>query len=157
VTPYGNVTIGSTITGSGGLTKTANGTLVLTAANTYTGKTCVATGCLQVGDGKAVAAKLGDGDVEVANGAVLRVKAKVTNAVSDGATVALCNAGSAFYGMLDLDSEVNETVGALVLEGKAQPAGTYGGKESKAEHKLENYFSGAGILTVTGKAAPAKP
>ena len=145
-------TIGSTIAGSGGLTKTATATLILTGVNTYTGKTCVAAGILQVGDSTVAKARLGDGDVEVANGATLSIKSKVANAILDTATVTLCNAGTAFYGVMDLDSGVNETVGALVLDGKRQPAGTYGSKASPAVHKLDNYFTGGGVLTVTGKA-----
>jgi autotransporter-associated beta strand protein len=156
VTPYGDTTIHSTIAGTGGLTKTNTSTLVLTAANTYTGKTYVAAGGLQVGDGKTSAAKLGEGDVEVANGATLYIKAGVANAILDTAAVTLWNAGNAFFGTIDLESGVNETVGTLVLEGKPQPAGTYGSRQSAAEHKLDNYFTGAGILTVTGKTAPAQ-
>jgi autotransporter-associated beta strand protein len=150
VTPYGDITIGANIAGSGGLTKTANGTLALTAANSYTGKTCIASGCLYVGDGKMTNSKLGEGDVEVANGAVLRIKANVANAIADTAVVTLWNAGTAFFGTLDLEAGINETVGALVLDGKAQPAGTYGSKASGATFKLDNYFTGPGVLTVTG-------
>ncbi|CAN5781040.1 hypothetical protein BH11VER1_BH11VER1_22690 [soil metagenome] len=44
-------TIGSVITGSGGLTKTGSGTLILSGANTYGGITIVSGGNLQVGIG----------------------------------------------------------------------------------------------------------
>jgi fibronectin-binding autotransporter adhesin len=145
----GDTTIHCVIAGSGGLTKAATSKLVLTAANTYTGKTCVADGDLQVGDGNTTTSKLGDGDVEVSSGNSLWIKSKVVNAILDSATVTLWNAGTAFYGTMNLDSGVNETVGSLILDGKAQPAGTYGGKDSSATHKLDNYFSGSGILTVT--------
>ena len=39
------------ISGSGSLTKSAAGTLVLNGANTYTGGTTIAAGTLQLGDG----------------------------------------------------------------------------------------------------------
>ena len=149
----GENAIGSVITGSGGLTVSGTGRLVLTAANTYTGKTCVASGILEVGDGKLTTPRLGNGDVEVANGAVLRIKGNVANAIADTATVTLCNAGKAFFGRLDLGDGVKETVGGLVVGGVAQPAGTYGSSASAAEHKLDSYFSGSGILTVTASAA----
>jgi T5SS/PEP-CTERM-associated repeat protein/autotransporter-associated beta strand protein len=44
-------TIASALTGSGGLEKSDLGTLILTAANTYTGGTKVTGGTLQIGDG----------------------------------------------------------------------------------------------------------
>lgn len=157
VTPFGkDITIGSTIAGSGGLTKSATSTLILTASNAYTGKTCVAAGTIQIGNGTTTASKLGDGDVQIASGAILSIKSKVVNAIADNATVVLDNAGTAFFGTMDLDNGVNETVGGLVLDGKAQPAGTYGSKESAADHKLAAYFAGPGIITVTGKGTAGK-
>lgn len=153
VSGNGSNTIGSIITGRGGLTTSGTGTLILKGANTYTGKTCVSCGTLQVGDGKLSAARLGDGDVEVANGAILRIKASVANAIADSAIVTLHNAGSAFFGKIDLENGINETLGGLILDGKAQPGGTYGSSASAADHKLDSYFSGPGILTVSAKAA----
>ncbi|MFG1184761.1 autotransporter domain-containing protein [Xanthobacter aminoxidans] len=44
-------TIGSELTGTGGLNKTDLGTLILTADNTYTGGTTIANGTLQLGNG----------------------------------------------------------------------------------------------------------
>ncbi len=41
----------------------------------------------------------------------------------------------------------------LIIDGQPQPPGTYGGTDSAATHKLGTYFSGAGMLTVTGTAA----
>ncbi len=45
------LTAAGTIGGDGGLTKTGEGTLVLTAANTYAGGTTISSGTLQLGDG----------------------------------------------------------------------------------------------------------
>jgi autotransporter-associated beta strand protein len=156
VTPYGDTTIYSTIAGSGGLTKSSTSTLILTAANTYTGTTCIAAGVLQVGDGGTPAARLGDGDVEVANGATLRIAAGTANAVFDTATITLQHAADLFFGTIDLAEGVAETVGALVVDGKALPVGTYGGRDSAAASKIGEYFTGRGILTVTGKTAPPR-
>jgi RNA polymerase sigma factor (sigma-70 family) len=146
-------TIGAVISGSGGLTKAGTSPLVLTAANTYTGRTCVGAGVMQVGNGTLSTSRLGDGDVEVASGATLLIRAHVANAISDAATVTLLHAGTAFFGTIDLDAGIDETVAGLILDDKPQPAGTYGGPGSAATHKLGNYFAGAGILTVTGSAA----
>ena len=155
VTPYGDTTIYSTLAGSGGLTKAASSTLILTAANTYTGTTCVAAGILQVGDGQSPAARLGAGDVEVANGASLSIAAGTANAVLDRATITLHHAADVFHGTVDLADGINEVVGGLVIDGKVQPAGTYGSTDSAAATRLDAYFTGRGILTVTGKA-PAR-
>jgi len=152
-TPYGPNGIGSVIGGSGGLTMAGNNVLVLTAANTYTGKTCVGSGILQVGDGTVTNSRLGQGDVDVAAGGTLCIKAKVANAIADTATVSLGNTGDVFCGVMDVEGGVNETVGALVLGGVRQPAGTYGSSVSAATHKLDRYFTGTGVLTVTSPAA----
>ena len=141
--------IGSVLAGRGGVTKTGTGTLVLKAANTYTGMTCINSGFLQVGDGILSASKLGAGDVVVSGGATLLIKANVANAVSDTATLTLHNVGDKFYGMASLESGVNEKAGGLVLDGVRQPAGTYGSRSSAATHQSDSYFSGPGILTVT--------
>jgi hypothetical protein len=87
----------------------------------------------------------------------LRIMSTVTDAIADSATVTLLNAGDQSFGVMDLQTGVNETVSGLVLAGKAQPAGTYGSRNSPATHKLDNYFTGTGVLTVTGHANGAKP
>ena len=46
-----NVTFGSALSGTGGLTKVGAGALVLAASNTYQGTTTVSVGSLQLGDG----------------------------------------------------------------------------------------------------------
>jgi len=66
------VTIGAVIAGTSGLTKTGNGTLVLTNANTYTGNTFINAGVLNITTNLA----LGDA-------------ANTSNAVSSGATLQL--------------------------------------------------------------------
>jgi len=154
-TPYGPNCIGSVIAGTGGLTLAGNNVLVLKAANTYTGKTCVGSGILQVGDGVLASSRLGNGDVEVAAGGTLRIKARVANAIADTATVSLGNTGNVFFGAMDLDGGINEAVGSLLLGGKAQPAGTYGSSASAAAHKLDQYFTGSGILTVASQTGAA--
>ena len=154
-TPYGPNTIGSILTGSGGLTTAGNNVLVLKAANSYTGKTCVASGILQVGDGTLATSKLGNGDIEVAAGGTLRLKAKVAKALAGTATVTLGNTGAVFYGRLELEGGVNETVAGLVLGDTAQLGGTYGSKDSTATHKRDEFFAGPGMLTVTGTTKPA--
>jgi autotransporter-associated beta strand protein len=141
-------TIGSVITGSGGLTTAGTNQLILKGANTYTGKTTVGAGVLQIGDGVVTLARLGRGDVEVVPGATLRIKTAVANAIADDATVTLDNPGNVYFGRMELEGGIDERVAGLVLAGIAQPAGTYGSSGSSATYQLDNYFSGPGILTV---------
>ena len=56
-----NITIGTAISGSGGLQQSGTGTLSLTGINTYAGTTVVNSGTLQVGDLSNTSAKLGTG------------------------------------------------------------------------------------------------
>ncbi|CAN5493615.1 hypothetical protein BH10PLA1_BH10PLA1_00940 [soil metagenome] len=69
-----NTTISAVIDGTNGLTKTGNGTLVLSAANTYTNGTNVSAGFINVGNATA----LGGGDVTVTSGAGLRMAGTFT-------------------------------------------------------------------------------
>ena len=149
---WGPNVIGPVIAGSGGLTIAGSNTLILQAANTYTGTTCVGDGVLQIGDAQPTRARLGAGDVHIAAGAMLRIKGNVVDAISDRATVTLLAAGTAFAGVMDLEAGVDEAVAGLVVDGKAQAPGTYGSTASAAAHKLDRYFSGSGVLTV--RAAP---
>jgi len=141
-------TIGAVITGSGGLTKTGTGELVLTGANTYTGDSHVSGGTLRVGDG-AFAGRLGTGDVIVHTGAILRLSNG--EAIADGAAVSVHRHGL-FNGRVILDEGVSETVRYLFLGGQPMAAGTYGSTASAAANTVDAYFSGTGVLTVTGDA-----
>ncbi|MDR0532986.1 MAG: autotransporter-associated beta strand repeat-containing protein [Verrucomicrobiales bacterium] len=65
-----NMTFNNVLSGTGGFTKAGGGTLLLNAANTYTGNTTVSSGTLNA----AVAQSLGlGGDVSVLNGGILRL------------------------------------------------------------------------------------
>ena len=142
-------TIGAKITGSGGLSKASTGMLTLTATNIYSGGTYVGGGTLRVGDG-TYSGTLGSGNVEVHAGAKLQVSC--TNAIADEATLSLVYAGL-YNGRLELDTDVNETIRFLYLGGTPMPSGTYGSSSaSAADNKNDQYFSGAGVLTVSGDA-----
>ncbi len=54
VTGTGNTSLGGSIGGSGGLTKTGGGTLTLAAANTYSGDTLMSAGTLRLGHNLAL-------------------------------------------------------------------------------------------------------
>jgi len=141
-------TIGAKITGSGGLTKASTGMLTLTATNLYSGGTYVGCGTLRVGDG-TYGGTLGSGNAEVHAGAKIQVSC--ANAIADTATLSILYSGL-YNGRLELDTDVNETIRFLYLGGTAMPSGTYGSSVSAASNKNDQYFSGAGVLTVSGDA-----
>ncbi len=89
-------TISSVVAGSTGLTLSGGGTLVLTAANSYSGTTTISAGTLQVGNG-GTTGSLGTG--AVTDNAVLLIdlstSINVTNAISGSGTLNLTSTGGA--------------------------------------------------------------
>lgn len=141
-------TIGAKITGTGGLTKASTGMLTLTGANSYGGTNHVGAGALRVGDG-TYASKLGSGSVFVHSGATLILSC--SGAIADSAAVSLYRYGL-YNGRVQLDTGVNETVKFLYLAGSGMPSGTYGASGSGAVNIRDDYFTGTGVLNVTGNA-----
>jgi fibronectin-binding autotransporter adhesin len=79
-----DATFSSAISGSGSLTKTGAGILILDGANTYTGGTMVSAGTLEIGDSNSAAASI-DGTVDVQSGGTLRGHGTIVgNVTSDG-------------------------------------------------------------------------
>lgn len=79
-----DLTLSSGITGSGALTKTGAGTLILDGVNTYTGSTTVSAGTLEVGDGNSTSASIASA-VDVQGGGTLRGHGIIDgNVTSDG-------------------------------------------------------------------------
>lgn len=131
-----------------GITKTGTGGLNLNATNTHTGLTTVNGGSLTV---SGAAATISAGDLTVSAGGAA-ISAGVANALADLAKLTLLGggiAGVADTGFIDLGAGVNETINTLLLGATAQAAGTYGSSLSSATFKLDEYFSGTGILTIT--------
>jgi autotransporter-associated beta strand protein len=155
------------ISGPGRLTFTApnsdidQGYLILSGNNTYSGGTLVAGGILRVSGANAT---LGTGNVTVDNAsspssiARLQILAGVNNAIADSATLSLRGGGTtgvADQNFADLGSGVNEVVGALVLGGVTQTPGlSYGSTASNADVKLDEYFTGTGVITVAPVPEP---
>lgn len=140
-----NNTIGASITGSHGLTKTGTGTLILTGANSFSGLTYVGGGTLQIGDGLNISNLGLTGDVTIANGATLSLLNG--SAISDTAILRMEQFGL-LNGKLNLAFDVNETVGALFLGSMPAIAGTYGSTLSGATFQNDTFFAGLGTLTV---------
>jgi autotransporter-associated beta strand protein len=142
---------GSAITGSGSLTQAGAGTLILNAANTYSGGTTVSAGTLSAGG----TAALGLGNVTVQGttaGTSLAIQTGVGNAISDSAILSLAGGGTLGVpdqGYANLGSGVAEIVGSLLLGGVAQTQGlTYGSSSSNAAVQSDEFFAGAGAVSV---------
>jgi autotransporter-associated beta strand protein len=73
-----NITLSGVLSGNGGLTKTGNGTLVLSGANTYTNSTTVSAGILELDQPSLFT----NSSVSVASGASLNLNFIGTNQVS---------------------------------------------------------------------------
>ncbi len=85
-------TISGLISGTGDFVQYGTGTTIVTGANTYTGKTIVATGTLQIGDGVTVGSSIADSsDVLVYEDATLGIKLAngetFSNAIENDGTV----------------------------------------------------------------------
>ncbi len=137
-------TINGAISGSGALTKTQNGTLILAGGNaSYTGSTTVSTGELQVLSSTAAGAKtgLGTGAVTVNSGATLRLKTGSTgNAQSYANAINLNNA------TLISEDGVVTYGGAVTLTGVNTINVIWGGKNAI----FSSAIGGTGSLTKTG-------
>ena len=125
-----NVTIGGNAipllhSGSGtdgGLTKLGDGTLTLTATNTYNGNTTVNAGTLSI-----------------------------THAcLADAATVIIASGAKLNLNFNETGGDVSDTVANLIIGTTVMPAGVYGATGSSATSIDETHFSGVGTLTVTG-------
>lgn len=166
--PTGSLTFSNVISGPGKLTLTGpgsnvdQGSLIVNAANTYSGGTLVAGGILEV---SGATATLGTGNVTVDNAtspqsiARLAIDAGVTNAIADGKTLSLAGggtAGTADQNYAILATGVNEVVGGLILGGVPQTqAGTYGSTASAATFQNDEYFSGPGVITLAPEPGAA--
>ncbi|WNL44325.1 autotransporter outer membrane beta-barrel domain-containing protein [Dyella sp. BiH032] len=116
-------TIASVLTGTGGMTKSDLGTLVLAGDNTYTGGTTIAGGALQLGEGGTSGSILGD----VTDNGVLAFNHSV--AQTFGGTVsgtgALMQVGSGTLALTGANTYTGETIvqsGSLLVNGDQSAA-----------------------------------
>jgi autotransporter-associated beta strand protein len=77
-----SLTIGGEVSGTAGVTKAGPGTLIFTAANTYTGGTTINDGTLQVGNGGA-SGSLGSGAITGSGSATLAINRTGATTVND--------------------------------------------------------------------------
>ena len=146
--------VGAILAGSGALTKTANGTVILSGANTYTGLTDVQAGTLNVQN----AAGLGGSStgVSVSAGAALELQGGITvgaealslsgTGVSTDGALRNVSGNNTYRGLvtLGLDSRINSAAGTLTLD-------VASGNAITGTHNLT--FGGAGNITVADAIA----
>jgi autotransporter-associated beta strand protein len=143
------------VAGAGGITKAGAGLMEVTGANTYSGGTVVSAGTLSV---SGASATLGTGNVAVLGtvaGTNLQIQSGVSNSINDGATLTLSGGGVeglSDQGYIQLSGGIIESVHALSLNGILQAVGTYGATGSGATNVMDDFFSGAGMLSVVALA-----
>ncbi len=151
-TTTGNMTFNGVITGPGSLTKISANTLTLGGPNNYAGGTTVNAGTLIV---SGASATLGSGNITVQGitaGTSLVIQSSVGNAIDDNAILSLAGGGTLGVpdlGFANLDTGIAEIVGSLLLGGVQQAQGlTYGSTASGAVVRSDEYFVGAGVVSI---------
>jgi len=157
-----SIAVSNAISGSGTLIQAGSGTLILAASNTYSGRTLISAGTLQVGDG-GTAGLLGTG--AVSNDSVLVFNHSdglvVSNVISG--TGSLTHAGG---GTLTLVGNNTYSGGTIIDSGTLQvgddgTSGTFGSGgitnngalvfKHSDDIEITNQISGTGSLTQAGK------
>ena len=164
-------TIASVLTGTGGVTKSDLGTLVLSGENTYTGNTTITDGTLQLGEGGASGSILGD----VANNGTLAFARSDVNTfggsisgsgavVQKGSGTTLLTGGNTYTGVttvqsgtLRVNGDQSAATGATsVLNGGTLGGdGTIGGDVSVADGGTLSPGNSPGTLTINGNLSLA--
>jgi autotransporter-associated beta strand protein len=131
----GNMSIGGSISGSGGLTKlgTSGGPLYLYATNTFTGTTTINAGSIQIGAAGQLASQMivvNAGTLKLSNSSSLAEMVSVT--IADGGVA-----------KIDIPNGVTQTINMLYLgsDGKPEWIGTWGHSSSDATNKDDVHFT----------------
>jgi fibronectin-binding autotransporter adhesin len=157
------VTLPGVISGAGGLAKRGAGTLVLTAANSYSGGTAVAEGTIVVGDGATAGSIAAAGNLDLAAASVLAFDrsdaVSFTGAVTGSGTLSQRGTGTLTLsrptayggdftlrvegGTVNLDRAGNTLVGILGAGNTVELAG--GTLQLTSDSGEETKFEGAAI------------
>jgi len=135
-------------TGAVSLLKLGSGNLTLTnAMNDTTGSFVVSNGTLTVGNNGT----LGSNSTNIMVCGTGTLALNKSTAISDTATLSIADGGAQLY----LATDVNETVGYLVINDVNMPVATYGATGSGAQIIDDTHFAGDGILTVLRSHRPS--
>jgi fibronectin-binding autotransporter adhesin len=116
-------TIASALSGTAGLVKSDSGTLLLSAANTFTGNTTVGSGMLQIGQGGTTGSLNASSAVSIASGASLFYYSPgqtIANNISGQGTWAFSGPGSSNYGNYSIAGTNSGFVGRLLINNGAR-------------------------------------
>jgi autotransporter-associated beta strand protein len=141
-----NITLNAGLSGNGGFTKTGDGTLLLAAANSYSGNTVVNAGVLVAG----VEGSLGTSDVSVLSGGKLQLNAALS--LGD-----LSLATGSFVELNFSNSDV-ALLGSLLYDGgliSLNAGYNYSAAELNYMLGIVNVFSGDGLLSVSAIPEPS--
>ncbi len=78
---YDSITVGNLISGSGSLTQAGDGVLTLSAANTYSGTTCISAGILALTNSSSIASST---NINLSNGGIFDVSGTASHAMTLG-------------------------------------------------------------------------
>lgn len=130
--------------GSNGLAKLGNGTLLLTAENTYTGTTSVSAGTLQIGNGGASGSVAGA--IAVSSGATAKfnradsVVLTANNTLNGSGTIEFAGTGATTLSVANNHSgTVKISAGTLILE-----------NDQALQNSTLNYLNTGGALVLSG-------
>jgi autotransporter-associated beta strand protein len=131
--------IGDPASGKTSLIKAGSSLWQLNNSNVYSGTTSILAGTLKAGHNRAV----GIGVISISPGAALDISTPgLTNAIADSDTVNLFSSGNAYGQIAFGGSSLDETIGALSINGVSETAGVY---DAAA---LPNFITGNGSVTV---------
>lgn len=150
----GNTTLSGVLSGAGSLAKSGGGTLILSAANTYTGGTSIAAGSLQIGAG-GTSGSLGAGNVS--NNGVLAFNRSdafgVTQVISGTGALTKTGAGTmALSGANSYSGGTTVEGGTTNVSGNQSAAnGGWSVGSSSAAATIVNFQAGSTIAVAAGK------
>jgi autotransporter-associated beta strand protein len=141
----GDLAIGGVLSSAGGLTKTGNNTLSLTAANTFTGPVTIAAGTLQLGNGSAT------GSLSTASSITNQgtLAFNRSNTITQGTDFASVIAGAGGITKLNTNTLVlngtNTYTGPTVVNAGTLQAGAAAGGQAFGNLSAVTVSSGAGL------------
>lgn len=123
-----------------GLRKIGTGTLTLSnSLSTTTGDITVTNGTLVV----ALANSLGNSTNVTVTGAAARLELKVASCIANDASLSIAN-----NGIVNIGTDLVETVDKLFLDGDQKQRGTWGSSDSDADYTDDVHFTGSGKFLV---------
>ncbi|HEY4352300.1 MAG TPA: autotransporter outer membrane beta-barrel domain-containing protein, partial [Paraburkholderia sp.] len=146
-----DTTLAQPVTGSGALTKTGTGMLLMNGVSTYSGITNVTAGTLAIGDpAHTNAALAGGGGMNIDAGTTVGGYGSVSGAVTNHGTLAVANALPAFAAASNGTLNVNGALANAALVQIGGPAGTTPGNVLRVAGNYVGQDGAIAMNTVVG-------